>query len=159
MVKIKKVISLFLFLSLLLCGCGSTPTKPTPETITASFMPFEEYVALVSEVVDSIYADCGLLSSIVRYQDSYWTSLEKLGGTVTQDKLISHASEWLEDESEGKYSFDMLISSYESISTKYKEIVFAEVDSPVDKIEEVFDEYFDARADYFPYRNRDILPV
>lgn len=140
----KKLICLLLCVIFILCGCGSTPAETVPETTTKPLMSFSEYAELVSSTVDAIYDDSAILASSIRYQNTYWSSLEKLSGTVTPEKLVEAAEKWLDEESNGKYTFDLLSESQEEISSAYKEIVSANVESPSEEISKSFDACFDA---------------
>lgn len=140
----KKLVCLLLCVIFILCGCGSAPAETVPETTTEPLMSFSEYAEMVSSVVDSIYADSAILASAIRYQNTYWSSLEKLSGTVTPEKLVEAAGKWLEEESEGEYTFELLLESKNNIVSMRNDIVSVSVDSPTDEIGAAFEAYFSA---------------
>lgn len=145
----KKLIVLVLCLCMVLYGCGLAPKETIAETTiepetTESFMPTKEYLPLVSSCVESIYRNSAIIASVIRYQNTFWSSLEKLNGTVTSEKLIDSASKWLGEESNGEYSFEILADAHQSISDQYKDIIFANVDSPIAEVEESFGIMFDS---------------
>lgn len=140
----KKLICLLLCVIFILCGCGSAPAETVPETTTEPLMSFSEYAEMVSSAVDAIYDDSAILASAIRYQNTYWSSLEKLSGTITPEKLVEAAGKWLDEESNGEYTFDLLSESREEISSAYKEIVSANVESPSEEISNSFNACFDA---------------
>lgn len=146
----KKIIalalSIIMLLSMTACGAEPKETQPTEtaatETTAAPF-DIDDYKAVVSTCVESLYSSSVILKNVVTYEQNYWKSLEQLSGNVTSEKLLSAAIEWLSENSE--HDLQTIQNSYDSNATMYKEIIGYDIQGvEAEEIWEAFSEYYDA---------------
>lgn len=149
------LIILIALISIFISGCTkdndnektTTPAATTtPTETTAPTEPqfdIDAYKKLVSDCVDELSNGSIVLLNVVKYEYTYWNSINKLSGTFKPDKVVSAAMNWLEENS--NYTEAGIHSQYEDIALMYKEIIAISTDgNEAQNIFESFDELYDA---------------
>lgn len=143
------LIILIALVSIFISGCtndNDNEETTTPTETTAPTDPtfdIDEYKDLVSGCVDELSNGSIVLLNVVKYEYTYWNSLNKLSGTFKPDKVVSAAMNWLEENS--NYTEAGIHSQYEDIALMYKEIIaFSTEGNEAQKIFESLDELYDA---------------
>lgn len=149
---LKRILSLLVILifTISLSACRSPHAPETlattvPPQTTKTEPPFdgEAFKGLVSGCAETMSKNTTLLSIVALYEQSYWESLEQLGGTVTAEKLTAAGYKYLSENTD--YSKDDIASWHDSIMAAYKVIVTTDIDgAEAESILEVFNEYIDA---------------
>lgn len=154
----KRMLSLLLCFVLILSfvGCGQDQADAddpanTPMLSTISTAPAFDLAAYKSDVdgcAKDMYASALLLYNTAGYEVNYWESLDKVGGTVTAEKVATAAWKWLAEEiGETKEDID---AQYNNITELYKGIIATEISgAEAEEIKSIFNDYFDAYIRFY----------
>ena len=152
------------FFSLILCvicvlsfaGCSQASPKAETSAATAAATtistspPFDlaAYKDAIENCTAEMYDSAVLLLNVAEYEINYWESLEKLGGTVNSEKILSSAWEWLAEKSE--YTKEDIDSQYDIVTSLYKDIITTEISgAKAAEMKEIYDDYFDAYITFY----------
>ncbi|MCM1382794.1 MAG: hypothetical protein NC192_12725 [Muribaculaceae bacterium] len=134
-----KQIILFLLavtLTFSLCCCGKqsakldeTSEQQITEESTVPTISIEAYSERASKLNEDIYEASVIISNCGKYINSYWKTLENIGGTFKEESAIQSADEWLKKNSDE--SMDSIASAYKDIAELYKEVLRANISDPV----------------------------
>lgn len=155
---LKKLLSLLLCFVLVLsfAGCGQSPSveddsSSTAELSTIATEPafdLAAYKSAINNCTEEMYDSALLLYNTATYEVNFWESLEKVGGTITAEKVAASAWEWLAENSDSNK--EAIDTQYNNIITLYKDIISTEISgAEASEIKNIFSDYVDAYIKFY----------
>lgn len=105
-----------------LCACGTNRNKSTVTNQDVETSN-EDFSKILYDLNEEIYQQSVLLSNIGNYINSYWKTLDNMGGTLDPEKAIQNGYKWLSEKSE--YTEKDISDNDIAISELYKNMLKA----------------------------------
>lgn len=149
--KLKNVVCVLIAISFAIISVCRKNKQPEESTdcdmtiyeSTSSSFDADEYKTTIKNCVSELSQSVSILDDFINYEYNYWNALNNIGGTITAEKIVSHAEEWI-NENKG-ISPETIDEQFDSIAAIYREIVSTEIEgAEAEEIREVFKELYDA---------------